>query len=295
MKAGIEMNREKNKFSQSGGWTTRDHTFLHYTLRGQGPALVFIHGWSGSSQDFDGISRRLSKDYTTLIYDQRGHGESGRPEKGYKLSQLAFDLEQLLESLCLFQVVLVGYSMGGAVVLEYLRRFGSQRLCGILLVEMSPKFLNDENWDLGLYRGSYTKEDGLKDLQRMEEDFDGFYLDFLKHMLPHLEDKKIRAMMDIRRKTLLLPSKDALIRLWEELLRMDYREDLRMIELPTEIFWGEHSFYSKKSALYLESHLKNARLVVFKECSHQLILENPQAFEREIRRFMIENQERYHG
>ncbi len=48
--------------------------------------------------------------------DLRGHGESGKPSYGYRISRLAMDVKQLLDALELEDVILLGWSMGCSVV-----------------------------------------------------------------------------------------------------------------------------------------------------------------------------------
>lgn len=276
---------EKSKDSKKQ-FITSDGVRLFYDLKGEGTTLVFLHGWSGSSQDFSGPARRLAKKHRTLIYDQRGHGLSGRPPNNYNLQRLAQDLFELISELGLKRVILIGHSMGGGVTLEYLRVFGQELLAGIILVDVVPKLLKDESWDLGLYKGNYKEEDLKSDILLMKEDFNLFYFNFLKRMLPNLKDEKIRGLLALNRKTRPEPYVFGLIKLWEAMALMDYRLDLETIDLPVAIFRGEFSFYSKKSALYLKNKLKGGRIVEFKSCSHQLILEDPRGFEREIQYFI---------
>lgn len=265
---------------------TSDGVGISYDLKGQGIPLVFVHGWSGSQQDFSGTARRLSKRYITLIYDQRGHGFSDHASIGYKLEQLARDLYELISELGLKKIVLVGHSMGGAVVLEYLRIFGHNNVEGIILVDMSPKLINDEKWHLGLYEGTYKEEDFKRDIGNMKEDFGLFTYNFLKNMLPDLRDEKVRGLLAIRNKTVPPPYVAGLIKLWQDMALMDYREYLEQIKIPVGIFRGEFAFYSIKSSLYLKDELARGSIVEFKGCTHQLILEDPRGFEREIEHFI---------
>lgn len=276
----------QSKKERAKQFITSQGVGLSYDLKGQGLPLVFIHGWSGSSQDFSGTARRLSKKYTTLIYDQRGHGRSDGPLKGYSLSHLAQDLYELIRHLGLKKVILVGHSMGGAVVLAYLRAFSHEGVEGIILVDMAPKLVSDETWHLGLYKGGYKEEDFKKDILQMKEDFDFFYFGFLKRMLPGFTEEKIKKRICLKKKLEPLPYLPGLIELWEDMALMDYRQDLKGILFPVGIFIGEFSIYSKDSALYLTNNLVRGSMVEFKGCTHQLILENPRGFEREIQHFI---------
>lgn len=96
-------------------------------------ALVLVHGFSGSSYDWMDHTAWLAEQRRVVTYDQRGHGDSGHPGD-YSLRQLSADLETLLDSLDVQDVVLVGHSMGGVVVQDFaLRRTESVR--GLILMD----------------------------------------------------------------------------------------------------------------------------------------------------------------
>ena len=83
--------------------------------RGSGPALVLVHGITESHRSFDPLIDSLAANHEVLAMDLRGHGESTR-EGPYDVLRLALDLQELVTSEGLSQVVLVGHSLGGSVV-----------------------------------------------------------------------------------------------------------------------------------------------------------------------------------
>ena len=70
--------------------------------------------------------------------DLRGHGESGKPSYGYRISRLAMDVKQLLDALELEDVTLLGWSMGCSVVWSYWDLFRGHRLSKLILVDEPP-------------------------------------------------------------------------------------------------------------------------------------------------------------
>ena len=69
---------------------------LHYVERGQGPVLLFVHGWSQSTRCFEKQLADLSDRYRVMAVDMRDHGESPNPTHGYRVARLAQDLHELL-------------------------------------------------------------------------------------------------------------------------------------------------------------------------------------------------------
>ncbi|MCM2292546.1 alpha/beta hydrolase [Allorhizobium sp. BGMRC 0089] len=89
---------------------------LHVEQRGAGaPALVFLHYWGGSSRTWRHVVEALAPEFRTVTIDQRGWGQSDKPETGYTLADLADDAQSVIAALQLEQYILVGHSMGGKV------------------------------------------------------------------------------------------------------------------------------------------------------------------------------------
>ncbi|HEU4697773.1 MAG TPA: alpha/beta fold hydrolase [Gemmatimonadales bacterium] len=98
-----------------------------------GPALLFVHGypldhtlWRAPMEALDGWRR--------IAPDLRGMGRSDAPDLGYSMTTYAEDLAALLDTLGVEDVVLVGLSMGGYVVFEFLRRHRA-RVRGLVLMD----------------------------------------------------------------------------------------------------------------------------------------------------------------
>lgn len=106
---------------------------LSVEVRGDGPAVLFIHGypldrsiWTHQIAALDG--------WTRIAPDLRGMGGSDAPDLGYNMETYAADLAALLDLLGVDEVVLVGHSMGGYVAFEFLRRWRN-RVRGLVLVD----------------------------------------------------------------------------------------------------------------------------------------------------------------
>lgn len=111
---------------------------LHVRQSGSGEhALVFMHFWGGSSQQWTPIAQALAKQYRCVAPDARGTGDSDAPASGYSINDLADDVLGIVAALGLKSYLLVGHSMGGktAQVIASRRPAG---LKGIALVASSP-------------------------------------------------------------------------------------------------------------------------------------------------------------
>jgi long-chain acyl-CoA synthetase len=82
--------------------------------------FVFVHGFGGQAEQWHYQLQKFSVENRVIAIDQRGHGLSDKPARGYDMPQLLNDLETALTLLKVKgKFVLVGHSYGGAVVTEY--------------------------------------------------------------------------------------------------------------------------------------------------------------------------------
>ncbi|NRQ40710.1 alpha/beta fold hydrolase [Nonomuraea sp. NN258] len=106
---------------------------LTYDDLGEGPAVLFVHGfmldrtlWRDQVRALDGWRR--------IAPDLRGMGRSEAPERGYRMSVYADDLAALLDALDVERTVLCGLSMGGYVAFEFLRRH-RERVAALVVLD----------------------------------------------------------------------------------------------------------------------------------------------------------------
>ena len=95
-----------------------DHR-LSYVVRGKGPVLVLIHGMAGSCEAWKRVVPALERDFTLLIPDLLGHGESAKPRGEYSISGHANILRDLMAALGHERATLVGQSFGGGVAMQF--------------------------------------------------------------------------------------------------------------------------------------------------------------------------------
>jgi pimeloyl-ACP methyl ester carboxylesterase len=100
-----------------------DHTRIAYDVTGSGPAIVLLHGGfiqSRRSWHEAGYVEPLSKEYTVIPVDLRGHGESDRPltPEAYAPDRLIEDIKAVIDACSVRQFYLWGYSLGGTVGLQ---------------------------------------------------------------------------------------------------------------------------------------------------------------------------------
>jgi len=90
---------------------------LHYYVWGEdGPPLVLIHATGFHGYVWKPIAESLSRQYRVIAPDQRGHGDSEKPESGYAWDVFGNDLHEFLDALHLRNVAAVGHSAGATTI-----------------------------------------------------------------------------------------------------------------------------------------------------------------------------------
>lgn len=96
---------------------------INYDVTGSGKiALVFVHGWCCNRGHWQGQVSHFAPRYSVVSIDLAGHGSSGCDRTRWSMSAFGRDVVAVVEQLGLEQVVLIGHSMGGLVIVEAARR-----------------------------------------------------------------------------------------------------------------------------------------------------------------------------
>lgn len=91
-------------------------TRLYYEVKGEGPAVTFLHGWTLDTSMWDDQFDEFSTRYRVMRYDARGYGKSALPEKPYAHHE---DLKALLDYLEIKKAAIIGLSMGGCTSINF--------------------------------------------------------------------------------------------------------------------------------------------------------------------------------
>ena len=122
--------------------TTKDGTQIYYKDWGTGKPVLLCHGWPLNSDAWESQMVFLVSNYCRCIaHDRRGHGRSSQPWNGNEMDTYADDLSQLIETLDLNGLTLVGHSAGGGEVARYIGRHGTKRIARAVLVSAVPPLM----------------------------------------------------------------------------------------------------------------------------------------------------------
>jgi pimeloyl-ACP methyl ester carboxylesterase len=92
---------------------------LHYVMGGKGDPVVLLHGWPETWYSWHRVMPDLAKNYTVIVPDLRGLGDSSKPPTGYDGKTVAEDIHQLVGKLGFKTIFLVGHDIGTQVAYSY--------------------------------------------------------------------------------------------------------------------------------------------------------------------------------
>jgi len=116
---------------------------LYYEDHGTGQAVVLVHGYPLDGTSWERQARELrAAGYRVITYDRRGFGKSSQVEVGYDYDTFAGDLNAVITTLDLTDVILVGFSMGTGELARYASLFGTDRIAKFaFLASLEPGML----------------------------------------------------------------------------------------------------------------------------------------------------------
>jgi pimeloyl-ACP methyl ester carboxylesterase len=99
---------------------------LHYLVAGKGDPVVLLHGYAETSHMWLPLIAKLAVNHTVIAPDLRGFGESAAPADGYTKAAMARDVHELLKSLKIDRIRLVGHDIGLMVAYAYAAQYPTE-------------------------------------------------------------------------------------------------------------------------------------------------------------------------
>jgi pimeloyl-ACP methyl ester carboxylesterase len=247
---------------------TKNGGQIAYEINGTGQPICFIHGFSLDNSMWDEQVAFFSMNYQVLRYDMRGFGSSSLPQNPYRHDD---DFFELINSLGLENIVLVGLSLGGEVAIDFTLEH-PQLVRKLILVDSSLSgFHSTVDWNV------YAKEQGLEKAKQ----------NWLNHEV-------------FETTNLNLSAKNKLAKIIQRYsgwhwLNSDPRQRptplaidrIDQIDCPTMITVGQKdlAYFHEISAL-LENKIKNSQRIEIADTGHMVPLEKPHEFNQIVSDFL---------
>jgi len=254
---------------------------LNYEIAGQGETVVFLHGMTGSTQDWENQIRVLSPDYRVVALDMRGHGKSAAPsrEEEYSIPIFADDVFGLLKMLNIEKCCLGGHSIGGFIALEFALKHRDM-LAALVLVDTS-------SGQIASAPGAVQLRQKLDELARSQGLEAAFEYDAANNPSRIERFKKHPEQKEISRRKVLMTSVDGYIYCPRgSAKRETLTPRLSEIKVPTLIYLGEEDLQFTQAVQILKEGIPDSELVTVKGVGHSPHEESPEVFNEALVKFL---------
>lgn len=211
---------------------------ISYNDYGKGKPIILIHGWPLSSEMWEyQISGLVESGHRVIAYDRRGFGKSSQPWNGYDYDTLTDDLKALIEFLHLEDITLVGFSMGGGEVARYFSRYNGKGVTKVVLISaITPYMLKTESNPEGIPQEVFDEM-----VEKIKEDRIGFLDDFGRTFfgVSFMNNPLSPPLLEYYRALCSVASPRATIECARAFTTTDFREEMRLIHVPTLLIHGD--------------------------------------------------------
>ncbi len=254
---------------------------IAWSETGTGRPLVLVHGWAMSCSVFSEIRDLLSDEFRVLTPDLPGHGASD-PCGDYSLCALAADLSGWLAALDLSELNLVGWSLGGQVLMQLAA--SQKTIRRLALVSTTPCFTGRAEWSAGLPAAQVRSM--ARNLRRNYEKTMGDFF-ALQFGQDEVSRERYREIVRFAVRGRHLPDPDVALAALETLATADQRDLPAQIEARALVMHGDTDAITPPEAgIFLGRSLPSARLSMLKGVGHAPFLSRPEEVAEQWREFL---------
>lgn len=231
--------------------------------------ILFLHGWGTSAESFRPVINEMAKKFKVYAIDFPGFGNSQQPPTTYAVEDYSKIVLEFINRLNLENVILVGHSFGGRVIIKLVGKLGYKPK-KIILVDSA----------------------GIKPKPKLKNNIKvGIYKLFKKLAKLFLGKKKGQELIDKYKNKAgsadYSNADDVMREVFKNVISEDLTEYLPNIKAPTLLIWGELDQDTPLSdAQKMEELIDNAGLVVIKGAGHYSFLNNLPYFLVVVNKFL---------
>lgn len=236
---------------------------------GKGKPIVFIPGWTMTSQFFSKQKNYFKNGYHYISYDPRSHGKSAKTEKRNTYEDHATDLNDLINKLELDDVVLIGWSSGSATIYEYVKKYGSNNIDRVIFIDEPPKWIGDtsKEWVYGSF------DEYRESLRDLIKDRLGYAKGTVQWMLQKNGNTKEHNWMVAQ---MMLTSNNAALSLYIDGLTSDYTEEVKRMDKKIPLLYLVRESWYGQANQWLDKNAPHSKVLPIK--SHAIFWEDPENF-----------------
>lgn len=253
---------------------------------GAGPALVLLHGFTGSAATWAAHIPAFSREYTTIAIDLPGHGGTGAPTDlgRYRMDRVVADLGAILDRLGVARAAWLGYSLGGRVALQ-VAAAAPARVAALVLEGASPGIA-----DPAERAARVASDEALAD--RIEREGVAAFVEHWERLPLFASQARLPAERRAAlRRQRLANDPHGLARSLRGMgqgAQPPLHDRLRAIEAPALLVVGEEDEKFRRLAAEMAAALPAAEVAVVPGAGHAAHLEQPERFNEVALRFLTQ-------
>ncbi|KAK3308384.1 Alpha/Beta hydrolase protein [Chaetomium strumarium] len=274
----------------SSALETGDGVRLHYSQTGpsSGQQLLFLTGWRQTAAEWrKQVEFFSSAGFRVTTFDWRGHGESDKPEFGYRISRFAADLNDILTRLDLRDLTIIGHSMGCSVTWAWWDQYpdARERIAKLVLVDQPAALVRDPHWtDTQAAQASGIFTPGA--VYDLASDMAAQGAPLVRSMFtPLVSESDYEWILSQNRK---MSDAHAAALFLDHAFR-DWRDVFPRITVPTLVLGGELSIGPPAEMKWIATQIPGAQHYIFtaaEKGSHFMFWEEPERFNSVVKDFL---------
>ena len=247
---------------------------IHIGDEGKGFPLVLVHGFFGSSKMWRPQIDFFKDHFRVITPDLPGFGKSNKAKSHNNIQSIANLLLDCLEEKKIYKFYLLGHSMGGMIVQEMAKKVGD-KISKLICYSTSPTGEMPERFETIDQSRENLKNKGLETTAK----------NIVKTWFVKGESAKyFDICIEAGNQTSMETADNALVAMknWNGV------DTLKNIKNETLIVWGDQDkSYNLEQVKTLENNIENSKLIIFKNCAHNVHLEKPDQFNNTIKNFLL--------
>ena len=243
--------------------------------KGEGFPFVLVHGYLGSSEMWCFQKDYFSKKFRVIAPALPGFGESHNAQSLNSINAMALKIIEILDEKKIDKFNLIGHSMGGMIVQEITK----------IISDRVSKLICFATGSIGDIPGRFETMDQTREKLKREGTEISFSRVPPKWFVKGDKDKNYFLCANAVKNVSLETADNALLAMknWRGI------DNLKNIKNDTLIIWGDKDIsYNFEQVDTLNKNIKNSRLEIFENCSHNVHLEEPDRFNNLVNNFISE-------
>lgn len=237
--------------------------YINYEIKGEGPPIIFLHGWGQSKETFYNIANQLLN-YKCYLIDLIGFGNSTEPYTPFDLNDYVLFLNQFISDLNIQNPIIIGHSFGGRIAVKYAST--NNNIKSLILINSA-----------GLRKKSVKRS-----LLTLKYKIKKKYYKLTKNIIKYNQLINTSGSKDYQSSSIIM--KQTLSKIVKE----DLTKNLKQINTKTLIIWGINDTITPyKDAVKMYKYIENSILKAY-ETDHFSYINKEKEIIKDIKEFIGE-------